>query len=68
MIIIAMTGENIVAHLDGLGGTPVAHHWPSMTQRNGDHCAKGFYHIKRTVVDNRQGVFLKFRGSAWGSM
>jgi hypothetical protein len=27
MIIIAMRGENFVAHLDGLGGTPVAHHW-----------------------------------------
>jgi hypothetical protein len=22
-----MRGENFVAHLDGLGGTPVAHHW-----------------------------------------
>jgi hypothetical protein len=33
MIIIIMRGENFVAHLDGLGGTPVcrgtpvAHHW-----------------------------------------
>jgi hypothetical protein len=27
MIIIIMTGEKFVAHLDGLGGTPVAHHW-----------------------------------------
>jgi hypothetical protein len=27
MIIIIMRGENLVAHLDGLGGTPVAHHW-----------------------------------------
>jgi hypothetical protein len=33
IIIIIMRGENIVAHLDGLGstpvyrGTPVAHHW-----------------------------------------
>jgi hypothetical protein len=26
MIIIIMRGENFVAHLDGLGGTPVAHH------------------------------------------
>jgi hypothetical protein len=26
MIIIIMSGENFVAHLDGLGGTPVAHH------------------------------------------
>jgi hypothetical protein len=25
-IIIIMRGENFVAHLDGLGGTPVAHH------------------------------------------
>jgi hypothetical protein len=25
MIIIIMRGENFVAHLDGLGGTPVAH-------------------------------------------
>jgi hypothetical protein len=28
MIRIIMRGENFVAHLDGLGGTPVAHHWP----------------------------------------
>jgi hypothetical protein len=28
MIIIIMRGENFVAHLDGLGGTPVAHHCP----------------------------------------
>jgi hypothetical protein len=27
MIIIIMRGENFVAHLDGLGGTPVAHYW-----------------------------------------
>jgi hypothetical protein len=27
MIIIIMRGENFVAHLDGVGGTPVAHHW-----------------------------------------
>jgi hypothetical protein len=27
MIIIIMRGENFVARLDGLGGTPVAHHW-----------------------------------------
>jgi hypothetical protein len=27
MIIIIMRGENFVAHLDVLGGTPVAHHW-----------------------------------------
>jgi hypothetical protein len=26
MIIIIMIGENFVTHLDGLGGTPVAHH------------------------------------------
>jgi hypothetical protein len=26
MIIIIMRGEKFVAHLDGLGGTPVAHH------------------------------------------
>jgi hypothetical protein len=26
MIIIIMRCENFVAHLDGLGGTPVAHH------------------------------------------
>jgi hypothetical protein len=36
MIIIIMRGENFVAHLDGLGGTPVcrgtsvAHHWNSV--------------------------------------
>jgi hypothetical protein len=29
MVIIIMRGENFVAHLDGLGGTSVAHHWPS---------------------------------------
>jgi hypothetical protein len=28
MIIIIMTGENFVARIDGLGGTPVASHWP----------------------------------------
>jgi hypothetical protein len=28
MIIIIVRGENFVAHLDGLGGTPVAHHCP----------------------------------------
>jgi hypothetical protein len=28
-IIIIMRGENFVAHLDGLGGTPVAHHCTS---------------------------------------
>jgi hypothetical protein len=26
IMIIIMKGENFVAHLDGLGGTPVAHH------------------------------------------
>jgi hypothetical protein len=26
MIIIIMKGKNFVAHLDGLSGTPVAHH------------------------------------------
>jgi hypothetical protein len=26
VMIIIMRGENFVAHLDGLGGTPVAHH------------------------------------------
>jgi hypothetical protein len=28
MIIIIMRGANFVAHLDVLGGTPVAHHRP----------------------------------------
>jgi hypothetical protein len=32
MIIIIMRGENFVAHLDGLGGTPVAHHFVSLLQ------------------------------------
>jgi hypothetical protein len=37
MIIIIMRGENIVAHLDGLGGTracrgtPAAYHWSKVT-------------------------------------
>jgi hypothetical protein len=37
MIIIIMRGENFVTHPDGLGGTPVcrgtpvAHHWHSVT-------------------------------------
>jgi hypothetical protein len=31
MIIIIMRGENFVAHLDGLGGTPVAHHFSSLS-------------------------------------
>jgi hypothetical protein len=30
MIIIIMRGGNFVAHLDGLGGTPVAHHWSKL--------------------------------------
>jgi hypothetical protein len=30
MITIIMRGEDFVAHLDGLGGTPVAHHWSSV--------------------------------------
>jgi hypothetical protein len=30
LIIIIMRGENFVAHLDGLGGTPVAHHWTNL--------------------------------------
>jgi hypothetical protein len=33
MIIIITRGENFVAHLDGLGGTPVAHHWPRQTSQ-----------------------------------
>jgi hypothetical protein len=33
-IIIIMRGEDFVAHLDGLGGTPVAHHWPRGTEEN----------------------------------
>jgi hypothetical protein len=33
MIMIIMRGENFVAHLDGLGGTPVAHHWFIRTVR-----------------------------------
>jgi hypothetical protein len=36
MIIIIMRGENFVAHLDGLGGTPVAHHWYRRTDRQTD--------------------------------
>jgi hypothetical protein len=34
MIIIIMRGEYFVAHLDGLGGTPVAHHCSNSTKRN----------------------------------
>jgi hypothetical protein len=34
MITIKMRGENFVAHLDGLGGIPVAHHW-----NNGQMCS-----------------------------
>jgi hypothetical protein len=30
MIIIIMSGENVVAHLHGLGGTPVAHHMDAL--------------------------------------
>jgi hypothetical protein len=33
MIIIIMRGENFVAHLDGLGGTPVAHHYTYISGR-----------------------------------
>jgi hypothetical protein len=32
MIIIIMRGENFVAHLEGVGGTPVAHHWIRVTE------------------------------------
>jgi hypothetical protein len=34
VIIIIMRGENFVAHLDGLGGTPVARHCTIQTDRN----------------------------------
>jgi hypothetical protein len=34
MIMIIMRGEHFVAHLDGLGGTPVAHHCFSETSPN----------------------------------
>jgi hypothetical protein len=32
MIIIVIRGENFVAHLDGLSGTPVVHHCPRWTE------------------------------------
>jgi hypothetical protein len=40
MIIIIMRVENFVAHLDGLGGTPVAHHWPRgwINKKKLTHC------------------------------
>jgi hypothetical protein len=44
MIIIIMRGENSVAHLDGLGGTPVAHHWSKrrdMNHSDVEHQKKG---------------------------
>jgi hypothetical protein len=33
MIIITMRSENFVAHLDGLGGTPVAPHWCTQMEK-----------------------------------
>jgi hypothetical protein len=39
MIIIIMKGENFVAHLDGLGSIPVAH-----------HCTKGYFTPSETVI------------------
>jgi hypothetical protein len=35
MIIIIVRGENLVAHLDGLGGTPVAHRCSSLSVTRG---------------------------------
>jgi hypothetical protein len=46
MIIIIMRSENFVAHLDGLGSTPVARHWtrlisfgkgPSFSEYGNEH-------------------------------
>jgi hypothetical protein len=41
MITILMRCENFVAHLDGLGGTPVAHHRPAVSKvaDSWTHCA-----------------------------
>jgi hypothetical protein len=47
MIIIIMRGENLVAYLDGLGGTsvcrgtPVAYHWFIMIEGFGIQYSKG---------------------------
>jgi hypothetical protein len=45
VIIIIMRGENFVAHLDGLGGTPVAH-----------HCVAGSSHL--TVTGEEQSICI----------
>jgi hypothetical protein len=41
MIIIIMRGENFVAHLDGLGGTPVCRGTPVA-----HHCSKTKFKLK----------------------
>jgi hypothetical protein len=45
MIIIIMRGENFVAYLDGLGGTPVAHHCLMVISYANKRSAAYFLHI-----------------------
>jgi hypothetical protein len=49
MIIIIMRGENFVAHLDGLGGTPVAHHYSMETR-------KEYRILAKKLLGNPRGI------------
>jgi hypothetical protein len=40
-----MRGENFVAHLDGLGGTPVAYHWCKATKFAGEANVKFTFRV-----------------------
>jgi hypothetical protein len=69
MIIIIMRGENFVAHLDGLGDTPVAHHCTRRMTRFSScfmqHLATLFHlsKIKLFVVLNKTACHV----NVWGS-
>jgi hypothetical protein len=68
MIIIKMRGENFVAHLDSLGGTPVAHHRTStllcilseLRHTGNTHPYRSFpqFHSTNTEVIPPTGHFL----------
>jgi hypothetical protein len=49
VIIIIMRGENFVAHLDGLGGTPVAHHCARLNKRPCIVSISDISHLKRRI-------------------
>jgi hypothetical protein len=58
-----MRGENFVAHLDGLGGTPVcfgtpvAHHWSIATEYRK---LSGRNHRYVIIVDGSEGQHVKW--------